>query len=765
MSVRALACFVSLSVLTSLGCSTSAPDAGAGALDAAVPASEIDEPELATKACVDGTTNKYNCTQCDGKIWVGYCESPATCDGNGNCVVLKPLGSTCTSGSQCTSGRCTDGRCCNSANCGICGVCGSSGSCVPVTGSPAPGHGTCPLETATNSCSQRTCNGTSMDACHAYVGSAVACGSDACVQDPSSGYWTYQAKGACNGLGNCSATPIACGVYGCAGAGCKTSCVTSADCGGKGELACNAAGQCVSSGTQGSPCSASSPCGSGLGCVDGYCCASGGAASCGAGKTCAGPAPAARGTCTKALGQPCGAHAECGTGMCVDGVCCNSSCTGQCQACDVAGSVGTCSNVTGAPRGGRASCSAIATDPACAARCDGFTPDECVYPTASTACGAASCTAGVEGHVASCDGAGNCGDVKRTCAPFVCGATACVTTCTKKEDCIAGFTCSASGACVPVSGLGNPCDPSASSPCEDGLWCVPNASGTTGTCCNESKEECDPAKGLSCAIAGSEGQCKVKQGFACTLDAECGSGFCVDGVCCDSRCDGQCEACDVPDGDGNKGKCRAISGAPHGARPACDSGGEICKGATCDGKDPLACKAYVGSETECRAASCASGKLTPRATCDGKGGCAESPAVDCGGHACAADGKACGTACADDGDCQPGFACDASTKSCVRMTSRCEGDTSVNVETGARQDCAPYRCQPNGACGKSCATTADCVSSVCDVAQGLCVAASAGDESSGGCAAGSRPASAFGAIVLAAAAVAARRRRRSAEPR
>jgi hypothetical protein len=41
-------------------------------------------------------------------------------------------------------------------------------------------------------------------------------------------------------------------------------------------------------------------------------------------------------------------------------------------------------------------------------------------------------------------------------------------------------------------------------------------------------------------------------GVGCRLHGDCASGFCIDGVCCNSSCAGRCEACDV---DGRIGQC------------------------------------------------------------------------------------------------------------------------------------------------------------------------------------------------------------------
>jgi hypothetical protein len=39
--------------------------------------------------------------------------------------------------------------------------------------------------------------------------------------------------------------------------------------------------------------------------------------------------------------------------------------------------------------------------------------------------------------------------------------------------------------------------------------------------------------------------------YGCAADSECASGFCVDGVCCDARCDQQCAACNLVGGAGH----------------------------------------------------------------------------------------------------------------------------------------------------------------------------------------------------------------------
>src|SRR5690606_23974280 len=132
---------------------------------------------------------------------------------------------------------------------------------------------------------------------------------------------------------------------------------------------------------------------------------------------------------------------------------------------------------------------------------------------------------------------------------------------------------------------------------------------------------------------------------------QCASGYCVDGVCCNSACTGQCEACNLP---GQAGVCLPVSGAPVGSRTPC-AGDGVC-GGVCDGTNRFAC-AYPGAGTECRAASCSESTATLAAYCDGAGSCPQPQTVDCP-DGC--DGTLCaGAACTVNTDCPDGQVCRA----------------------------------------------------------------------------------------------------------
>lgn len=314
-------------------------------------------------------------------------------------------------------------------------------------------------------------------------------------------------------------------------------------------------------------------------------------------------------------GGACTTAGSCASGNCVDGVCCNTACNGQCEACNLDGHGGTCTPVTGVPRGARPACTGAGT--ACGGTCNGTLTTACTYPDATTACREASCMGGSATLAATCDGMGTCPMPSTTpCAPFACGTTACRTDCTTMADCAAGNTCIA-GVCVGLR---------------------PN-------------------------------------GGMCTTATECQSGQCVDGVCCDTACDGQCQACDNA---GSLGTCGPVTGAPHGMRTAC-AGTGTCAG-TCDGMNTTACT-FPNTTTECSPAACTGGVATTAATCDGMGACGTGTATPCVNFGC--NGTVCFTTCTGDTDCANGFVCSAG--SCVMPTPDA-GVVDAGPDTDASTD-------------------------------------------------------------------------------
>jgi uncharacterized protein (TIGR03382 family) len=341
------------------------------------------------------------------------------------------------------------------------------------------------------------------------------------------------------------------------------------------------------------------------------------AADCATGFTCT------DGRCVPTIppGRACTSSAMCATGSCVDGVCCNTACTGQCEACDNPGMLGTCSPVRGAPHSPRAACVGTGV---CAGTCDGTVRNACAYPNDQTQCGMPSCVAGRETPAAVCDGRGMCNmtSTARDCGRYACSGTACRTSCDTDIECASGNFCR-DGVCTP----------------------------------------------------------RLPNGGRCTTTGQCASGNCVDGVCCNVACEGQCEACDV---EGSVGTCSPVRGVPHTARPACAGAGP-CLG-VCDGTARTNCT-YPGASIECRAPSCAEGTATNRGTCDGTGGCGTVRTAMCSPYTC--NGTTCREMCAADAECITGYRCEMGR--CVPR-SALGGNCTTDAQCGAGGVCSGGVC-------------------------------------------------------------------------
>ena len=325
---------------------------------------------------------------------------------------LLPDGSACTAGSQCTSGNCIDGFCCNAACGAQCQACDVGG--FVGTCHPVTGapHGTRAACTTDGTACGGSCDGTTISAC-TYPGGATQCRAPSC----SAGVATLAAS--CTGSGSCpTAVTQACTPYVCSATQCTGPCTVDTDC------------------ITGDFCSA--------------------------------------GICTAKLdaGTTCTGDHECASTHCVDAVCCDIACSGQCQACDVANAVGTCTTVaSGAPHASHTPCAGNGT---CQGTCDGTSATACTYPSAGTACAAASCTNGVAAGATVCDGLGTCQPAQTTpCGNYACDVTTCKTQCTTGADCASGATCQ-QGQCVATpsdAGADSGADAGTAAPGESGCSC------------------------------------------------------------------------------------------------------------------------------------------------------------------------------------------------------------------------------------------------------------------------------------------------------
>ncbi|MCC7537776.1 MAG: hypothetical protein IT379_16250 [Deltaproteobacteria bacterium] len=193
------------------------------------------------------------------------------------------------------------------------------------------------------------------------------------------------------------------------------------------------------------------------------------------------------------------------------------------------------------------------------------------------------------------------------------------------------------------------------------------ASGMCNVSCDDTS---DCIAGYDCAL----GVCRRARGQPCTLDTECASGFCTDGICCEARCDGECERCDA---SGRIGFCDAV--------PA--------------GDDP---------DAECGATACGT-----TGTCSGDRSCARHPmGATCGPASCMSatisnqpDVCNAGEMCVDSGtrDCSPG--------TCDPATGLCRTTCMTTAECAANHTCVGGTCRRND--GQPCVAGTECVSNNC----------------------------------------------------
>lgn len=414
--------------------------------------------------------------------------------------------------------------------------------------------------------------------------------------------------------------------------------------------ACDGAGACVAC-TNNTHCTAPDTCGADhtCSCVPTTCAALGKTCGspgngCGANLSCGGEKngsetykdcggdPAACAT-RCAQGQTCSVNGDCASGFCADGVCCDRACGGTCEACTAAlkgsGSDGTCGFITAGQDPGN---ECTADSPASCGKdgtCNGA--GACRLYDASTVCAGASCSGASFTPEGKCNGTGVCGAA--VVAP-----------------CAGGFACSNASTC------GTTCS-TPTTGCAAGRYCA----------------------GVSCAPLKS-------QGAACGNGYECQGGNCVDGVCCDTACDGLCEACTaVGKGSGADGTCGPAKAGTDPRAQCTDDGAASCKrDGMCDGA--RACRNYAVG-TECAAETCTGTSHTSAGTCSGPGACTIPQTTICAnGFGCDVNGEECATSCTapyegcSDGTYCAGATCElkkANGESCTNGYE-CESNTCTN---------------------------------------------------------------------------------------
>ncbi|MEO7329029.1 MAG: MYXO-CTERM sorting domain-containing protein [Minicystis sp.] len=219
-------------------------------------------------------------------------------------------------------------------------------------------------------------------------------------------------------------------------------------------------------------------------------------------------------------------------------------------------------------------------------------------------------------------------------------------------------------------------------------------------------------------------------GSACQAAADCGSGFCVDGVCCNTLCGNgvpnDCQVCSVAAGAAVDGTCSPV---PQG--PVCRPSAGVCDlTEVCDGVQ-LACppNGFVPAGTECGAST---GPCDPAEACTGQfplcpanvmlpdgAACNDADACTMADHCM---GGACAGApvtCANTDQCHPSGACNAQTGQCVYpalpdATPCDDGDACTQMDACQNGSCTggtPVVCPPPDQCH---------LAGACNAQTGLC---------------------------------------------
>ncbi len=265
-------------------------------------------------------------------------------------------------------------------------------------------------------------------------------------------------------------------------------------------------------------------------------------------------------------------------------------------------------------------------------------------------CGTQSCMNGVKTIAATCDGAGNCPTQTVNCSPPTCntGNTDCASTCSMDGDC----------------------------------------SSTPAT------PYCD------------HGGCTAHKpiGRTCSGTSECNSGFCIDGVCCNQACTGECQACDITDATNNvtPGTCAPVtSGSPHNVpasgRTACASGNVTCAG-SCAAGQTLTC---TYPTVQCGGGTCSNGMVTAAVDCN-NGSCPGTTSKPCANNM-ACNGNICFTGtCSSDAQCAAGYFCasDGSCQAVLAQGAQCPNSDCFGG-TACKQ-CATGNCVDGYCCDSAC---------------------------------------------------------------
>lgn len=147
------------------------------------------------------------------------------------------------------------------------------------------------------------------------------------------------------------------------------------------------------------------------------------------------------------------------------------------------------------------------------------------------------------------------------------------------------------------------------------------------------------AAGLACSggTCDGKGKCDTGLGAKCSSDDSCMSGHCVDGVCCNESCTGECKSCNNPGSEGTCSNIPRLRPDPVYTDPVfLDPAAKCDTVALCNGAGKCLKLKAKGCNVD---ADCLSGKCAPQKICFGATG------ETCNNDGQCASGKCDGNVC------------------------------------------------------------------------------------------------------------------------
>jgi hypothetical protein len=303
---------------------------------------------------------------------------------------------------------------------------------------------------------------------------------------------------------------------------------------------------------------------------------------------------------------------------------------------------------------------------------------------------------------AVCTAASDCGE-SQFCVDGVCCSSACTELCAACDLPGQRGVCSAAAsdsACPPVTCSGESTDCRHVDVSQLALNCESfGKCRTTGECAS-APEVAGTACATGAGTCDGNGACnvvgKASLGATCAMDGDCAEGHCVPGAngaltCCDTACDGVCQAC-AP-----SGHCEATPAADVRCLSVSCPADNVCRDYPA-ALDPGVCRSFG----QCRTPQdCAGTQLLPavECSCDANGACRLQPGTSCTDAAqcesgnCLATPSGAQVCCAT--TCGRGLFCSSAGSACVA----CEGagiDCNGNAERRCNDGVSAVTNCPNG---------------------------------------------------------------------